>query len=179
MDRSERGRTIRQHFIACERMAKEAVPGIAVDYGRIGRQVAAIVEDKVKGAAKQIVALLLPDMVKAALASNNLMVRRGKTAGQILRESGFPAVKGLAGWFGNRLVQLGYAIKRDGRSEQGDRTARMFDPDKVGVWLRAGGRVTVEQKSAERRGQTVIDFGVGKITPFRAVKADKASPPPL
>lgn len=63
--------------------------------------------------------------------------------------------------------------------EQGDRTARMFDPDKVGVWLRAGGRVTVEQKIAERRGQTVIDFGSGKITPFRSVKADKDNSPPL
>ncbi len=134
----------------------------------IGGIVKGIVHKEVTEAVTAVCEALLPKMVQATLASHNLMIRRGKTAGQVLRESGFPAVKGLAGWFGNRLVQLGYAIDGDGRSEQGDRTARMFDPDKVGVWLRAGGRVTVEQKIAERRGQTVIDFGAGTITPFRS-----------
>lgn len=134
----------------------------------IGGIVKGIVHKEVAEAVTAVCEALLPKMVQATLASHNLMVRRGKTAGQVLRESGFPAVKGLAGWFGNRLVQLGYAIEGDGRSEQGDRTARMFDPDKVGVWLRAGGRVTVEQKIAERRGQTVIDFGTGTITSFRS-----------
>ncbi len=122
----------------------------------IGGIVKGIVHNEVVAAASSIAATMLPEMVKAALASHHLMIRRGKTAGQLLRESGFGGVKGLAGWFGNRLAKLGYSIEGDGRCEQGDRTARMFDPDRVALWLREGGRVTVEQKVAERRGQTVI-----------------------
>lgn len=85
----------------------------------IGGIVKGIVHKEVTEAVTAVCEALLPKMVQATLASHNLMIRRGKTAGQVLRESGFPAVKGLAGWFGNRLVQLGYAIEGDGRSRTG------------------------------------------------------------
>ncbi len=81
-----------------------------------------------------------------------LVVRRGKTAGQILVQAGFTNMpKTLAKWFGNRLEKAGCRV--EGKSESGLTHARLFDPDRAEVYLDNGGRVAVEKKIAERRGQ--------------------------
>lgn len=103
----------------------------------------------------QIATEVLPSMVSAAMASQTFAVRRGKTAGQIWRDHGFPRVR-ITGWFGNRLAAMGCAIEGGGRGELGLTTARLFDPDKADAWLRNGGRMMVERKIAERKGQGAL-----------------------
>ena len=83
--------------------------------------------------------------------SRGAVLRPGKTAGALWREFGFPAIKGVSHWFGNRLEIAGCAI--EGRGELGVTVSRLFDPDKARRWLNNGGRFLVEQKISERRGQ--------------------------
>ena len=82
-----------------------------------------------------------------------ILVRHGKTAGEIWRGGNFPPIK-ITCWFGNRLKEQGCLM--EGRAEVGGRTIRLFDPDKAEAWLRNGGRLLVEQKLAERAGQTKL-----------------------
>lgn len=83
--------------------------------------------------------------------SRGAVLRPGKTAGALWREFGFPAIKGVSHWFGNRLEIAGCSI--EGRGELGLTISRLFDPDKARLWINNGGRFLVEQKIAERRGQ--------------------------
>jgi len=82
-----------------------------------------------------------------------VLIRRGKTAGQIWREHGFPPLKSASRWFGNRLEKMGCRIEGNGRAELGMTTARLFDPDKADLWLANGGAELVKTKIAERQGQ--------------------------
>lgn len=85
--------------------------------------------------------------------SQPILIRSGKTAGQILRTAGFAGVKGLSVWFGNRLSTFGCRMPGNACSEMGLTKARLFDPDKAELYLDNGGRIAVEQKIAERKGQ--------------------------
>lgn len=101
----------------------------------------------------------------AALASivqprQPVLIRQGKTAGQILKAAGYPPVKGLAIWFGNRLAQFGCAVPDNAHAEAGLTRARLFDPDRASAYLDNGGRAAVEQKISERKGQGVFDFAL-------------------
>ena len=98
------------------------------------------------------------DLARSFLASQTLMIRKGKTAGTLWREFGFPPVKGIAAWFGNRLRDLGCAMEHSARAEMGTTTARLFDPDKARAWVENGGRFVIERRIAERRGQGVLSF---------------------
>ncbi|PJI56021.1 hypothetical protein CTI14_00375 [Methylobacterium radiotolerans] len=100
----------------------------------------------------QIVAELLPAMISAAMASQTIAVRRGRTAGQLLQDHGYK-VKRLSCWFSYKLRELGLEIDGGGKGELGLSTAHLFDPDKVGVWMRNGGRTIVDRKVSERQGQ--------------------------
>lgn len=132
VERNAKGREARRYFIACERMLRERVQREA--------DIEALVERK----------------VKAAIADTHLIARSGMTAGEILRAAGFPPMIGLAPWFGNLMNKLGFAMAGGAKAQLGGRTARLFDPDKVNLWLRTGGRSTVDLKIATRRGQKVI-----------------------
>lgn len=112
-------------------------------------------EKSIPEMAAKIAAELLPAMVTSALGAQNLMVRRGKTAGQIWQDHGFPKMKTTC-WFGNRLAAMGCAIDGGGRGELGLTKARLFDPDKAEAWLRNGGRLMVETYITERQGQKVL-----------------------
>lgn len=107
---------------------------------------------------QEVVAALAPEMVRSYLASQTLLIRKGKTAGTLWREFGFPPVKGIAVWFGNRLCDLGCAMEHSARAEMGTTTARLFDPDKARAWVENGGRFVIEKRIAERRGQGVLSF---------------------
>jgi phage regulator Rha-like protein len=98
------------------------------------------------------------DLARSFLASQTLLIRKGKTAGTLWREFGFPPVKGIAAWFGNRLRDLGCAMEHSARAEMGTTTARLFDPDKARAWVENGGRFVIEKRIAERRGQGVLSF---------------------
>lgn len=82
-----------------------------------------------------------------------VLIRSGKTAGQILKSSGFVGMKGLSVWFGNRLEAFGCRMPGNACSEMGLTKARLFDPDKAEMYLDNGGRIAIDQKIAERRGQ--------------------------
>lgn len=113
---------------------------------------------------KEQIAALLPTliepMVAARLAEQNFLLRRGKTAGQIWHEHGFPAIR-VTSWFSNRLSSMGCQIEYGGRGELGLGTAKLFDPDKASVWLRNGGRALVNEYVARRMGQGRLHL-VGK-----------------
>ncbi len=105
--------------------------------------------------ASQVALEMGPAMLQAFAASQNFAIRRGMTAGQIWRAHGFPPIR-VTCWFSNRLREMGCAIEGGGFGELGLTKARLFDPDKADVWLKNGGRLIVENKIAERRGQGVL-----------------------
>lgn len=82
-----------------------------------------------------------------------VLVRHGKTAGQILKMAGYSGLKGLSVWFGNRLKAFGCSAPNNACVEMGLTKARLFDPDKAELYLDNGGRVALDQKIAERKGQ--------------------------
>jgi phage regulator Rha-like protein len=106
--------------------------------------------------------------VKAALASQNIMLRRGKTAGQLWRELGLPPIKSIAVWFGNILTKLNCQIEGGGRGELGVSTARLFDPDKVRTWIDNGGRSVIDVKIRDRQGQRELRL-IGGSAPWPRV----------
>lgn len=84
-----------------------------------------------------------------------VVIRHGKTAGAILRAAGFTnCPTRVALWFGNRLEAAGCRV--EGRIDAGTSYSRLFDPDKAEAWLMNGGKLAVENKIAERRGQGVL-----------------------
>lgn len=87
--------------------------------------------------------------------SRPVLIRNGKTAGQIWKEGKYPPMRGVAAWFGNRLKLVGCQINGNAQAEMGLSKARLFDPDKAEQWLKeGGGDLLVRKKISERKGQT-------------------------
>ena len=112
-----------------------------------------IVKSVVHKELAEALAMILPQMVTAAIAGQTHILRQGKTAGQIWRAHDLPKLKGAAVWFSNRLKLMGCQIEHNGRGELGVVRARLFDPDKVEAWLSNGGIFAVRQYVQERQGQ--------------------------
>lgn len=110
-----------------------------------------------------------------ALLSVGFAMRRGRSAGYLWREFGFPPIKGVSVWFGNRLERMGCTFEPDSRGESSTSTFRLFDPDKTRVWLNNGGRFIVDQKIAERRGQGRLHL-VGSLKTGSPSETDEARP---
>lgn len=125
---------------------------------RAGYQPVSITESD-RLAIGDIVAAVLrqavPAMVAAELSMRSTAIRRGKTAGQIWKENGLPAMRN-GGWFSRRLSEMGCALDGGGCGELGDAKARLFDPDKAAVYMRNGGRLAAERYVAGRNGQGVL-----------------------
>jgi len=96
---------------------------------------------------------LIPALVEARLLKSNILVRHGKTAGEIWRAHNLPRLKNAALWLGNRLTEMGCAIENAGRCERGSYTIRLFDPDKADICLRNGLLHTAKIYAQERQGQ--------------------------
>ena len=109
----------------------------------------------VKGILAKQLLEIVPSLVAAEIATHTLAIRRGKTAGQIWKEAGFPPIR-IGGWFSRKLREMNCEIAGGGCGELGLATARLFDPDKAALWLRNGGRIMVEMKLAERMGQGAL-----------------------
>ncbi|KQO86070.1 hypothetical protein ASF33_05355 [Methylobacterium sp. Leaf92] len=139
-------------FVAWRRGHLEAAP---FDMKAVGGMV--------KGILTRQLAEVVPSMIAAELATRTMMIRRGKTAGQIWKEHGFPPIR-LGGWFSNRLRAMKCEIEGGGCGELGLSTARLYDPDKASAWLRNGGRMMVERKIAERKGQGALRLVGGHAT---------------
>lgn len=108
-----------------------------------------------KGIVHRELTEIIPALVKLEMASQSMAFRRGKTAGQIWREAGFPRIR-VTSWFSNRLCAMECQIEGGGRGELGLGTAKLFDPDKASNWLRNGGRKLVEEYISRRGGQTTL-----------------------
>jgi phage regulator Rha-like protein len=93
---------------------------------------------------------IIEQRVMEHLAGQSLMLRHGKTAGQIWSHYGFPKLKGGAQWLGNRLAQSKCGIDGGARAELGGRSARLFDPDKVERVMRAHLEAKTKLYVAER-----------------------------
>jgi hypothetical protein len=106
-----------------------------------------------KGIVHKELTEVIPALVRSELASQSLVFRRGKTAGQIWRDHDYPRIR-MTSWFGNRLTEVGCQIEGGGKGELGLCTARLFDPDKASAWLRNGGDILIRQKITERQGQS-------------------------
>lgn len=117
----------------------------------------------VKGIIHKEMTETIPALVSARLAEQSYLLRRGKTAGQIWRDNGFPRIR-VTCWFSNRLSEMGCQIEGEGRGELGLMTAKLFDPDKADLWLRNGGRALVEQYVKERQGQRKLRLVGGEGT---------------
>lgn len=164
VERNEEGQKVRRYFIECEKRLRSALPSEALESLTRTNGICRMLINKVTGMEKAIPEMaakiaveLLPAMVQSALGAQNFAVRRGKTAGQIWRDHGFPRIR-VTGWFGNRLAEMGCAIEGGGCGELGTTKARLFDPDKAAAWLRNGGALKVNEYIAKRRGQTVLSL---------------------
>lgn len=139
---------------AMKAASEEDVDADGTRVAEFGPQASRAIGGIVKNVVHKQLEVILPAMVQAALAAQTFSMRRGKTAGQIARDYGFPRIRGLGVWLGNRLTQMGCRIEGGGRGELGLSRARLFDPDKADLWLQTGGgRLIVDQKILERRGQ--------------------------
>jgi len=107
----------------------------------------------IKEELQNLVPSLVEPIVKARLLEGNILIRHGKTAGEIWRENKLPRLKNAAVWLGNRLVEMGCAIEAQGRAEIGNRAIRLFDPDKSNICLRNGLLHTAKLYASERQGQ--------------------------
>ena len=97
--------------------------------------------------------LLIEPMVEARLAEQNMMIRRGMTAGQIWKQYGLPPLKNGATWLGNRLCKMGCQINGNGRAEMGGRLSRVFDPDRADFCMQNGLLHKTRVYASERMGQ--------------------------
>ena len=112
---------------------------------------------KVTGIESTVQTLATAVAAIAAIVSpaQPVLIRRGKTAGQIWRDHGFPRMR-VTSWFSNRLCAMQCQIDGGGRGELGLHTAKLFDPDKADNWLRNGGAKLVLDYIATRQGQGTL-----------------------
>lgn len=146
---------------ALEAMIAHATPsanGLVTD---LAAEVRNAIGGIMKGVIHKEMVETIPALVAAELASRSYLLRRGKTSGQIWTESGFPRMK-VTSWFSNRLCEMGCQIEGHGRGELGNRTSKLFDPDKADLWLRNGGRRLVEAYISERKGQSALRLVGGR-----------------
>lgn len=110
-----------------------------------------------KGILAKQLGELLPMMVREQVAEQQHSVVRGVSAGQVLAMAGLGTRKGLRGmapWVSHRLrrfhAEKGAVVRM---ASLGSSQAYVFDPLVARAWLDEGGRVEIEHKAAERRGQ--------------------------
>lgn len=109
---------------------------------------------------------LIDQMVAAKLAEHNMMIRYGKTAGQIWSDYHLPKIKNGPTWLGNRLAEGDCLIAGAGRADFGGRAVRLFDPDKAAIAMKNGLTLLARQYVEERKGQR-------SLFPIRGGRADE------
>lgn len=93
----------------------------------------------------------LPQLAEAFLSRQQMGVRHGITAGQIVAQYGLPKMKNLAQVLSRWLK--GCEIDGGGRGELGGKTAKLFDPDKVAARMKTGLLDHCKKYVQERQGQ--------------------------
>jgi hypothetical protein len=133
-----------------------ALPGDVMEYIRRTDGISRMLSHKVTEMEKTLVTVssAMSAIIGIVHPDHPVLIRRGKTAGQIWRDNGYPPLKGVGAWFGNRLKLVGCQIENNGHAEMGLCKARLFDPDRADQWLQeGGGSLLVRQKISERKGQ--------------------------
>lgn len=129
----------------------------------IARQVGGIIKSVVAKQLAEAIATMLPALIEREVASRNLTVRHGMTAGEVWQRYGLPRLKNGAQWLSHKLVALGCTVDGGHRGQLGGKTARLFDPDKVEAQMKLGGLLNECKRYTEaRRGQ-------GELFKLRAI----------
>lgn len=140
--------------------AIEALQSGEVDVASISKEaktvIGGIVKSIVHKELSDAISELLPQMVRAQLSEKTTAVRRGRTAGQIWNEYHLPPLKNAALWLGHRLTEMGCSLDGGGRAELGDRSARLFDPDRASACMRNGLLDKCRKYVSERSGQLTL-----------------------
>jgi hypothetical protein len=131
--------------------------GVVIDLDpAVRQQIGGIMKGVIGAALRELV----PAMVREEIASQQFGVVPGVTAGKVLDMAGVTNRKGLKGldrFVSNRLwrfhAEKGVAVRR---AELGLRTAYMFDQATAKEWLDRGGKASIQQRVAEKRGQGVL-----------------------
>lgn len=125
----------------------------AADRSAIGGIVKRCAGVVIREELENLLPLLIEPMVEARLAEQNMMIRRGMTAGQIWKQYGLPPLKNGATWLGNRLCKMGCQVNGNGRAEMGGSLARVFDPDRADFCMQNGLLHKTRVYASERMGQ--------------------------
>lgn len=97
--------------------------------------------------------VLIEPIVTARLAEQNLMIRHGRTAGQIWADYKLPRLKNAATWLGNRLTRMGAQLGGNCRAEFGGKLSRVYDPDRAAFCMENGLLHNARMYAQERAGQ--------------------------
>lgn len=95
----------------------------------------------------------LPRLVQGELAKQQMAVRCGVTAGQVWQLYKLDQLKNGPQKLSRLLTAFGCEIDGGGKSEQGGRTAKMFDPDKSDKAMKSGLLEHCQRYIRERTGQ--------------------------
>lgn len=144
-----------------EAMIAHATPAPATMVSDLTAEVRQVVGGIIKSVTHKELTEIIPALVRSELASQALLFRHGRTAGEIWRLHGFPPIR-VTCWFSNRLIEMGCQIEGGGRGEIGGRSYKLFDPDKADLWMKNGGRKLVEAYVAERQGQSKLRLVGGR-----------------
>ena len=95
----------------------------------------------------------LPRLVQSELARQQISVRCGVTAGQVWQLYKLDTLKNGPQKLSRLLTSFGCEIDGGGKSAQGGRTAKMFDPDKSDKAMKSGLLEHCQRYIRERTGQ--------------------------
>jgi len=146
-------RIVKRWFELEKAIATKATSLTPYDKAIIGNMVKNCAGLVIKEELQNLVPALVEPLVKSRLLESNILIRHGKTAGEIWHDNRLPRLKNAAVWLGNRLSEMGCAVENNGRAEFGLRTIRLFDPDRANICLKNGLLHTARLYASERQGQ--------------------------
>ena len=150
----------------CNEVVRERMEGKPAFSSRLSQEDIAIIGNVVKNCSglmvREYVRELVPALVEKGLLEEQAAIVRGLTAGDVLDVAGWrdrKGLRGLSGYVSSRLrrfcAQKSATVKL---GTLGASTAYVFDRLTALEWLDAGGRLEIEHKVAQRRGQGVLSF---------------------
>jgi hypothetical protein len=119
----------------------------------IASQVGGIIKIVVHKQLENLLSIELPRLVQGELAKQQIGVRHGVTAGQVWKLHKLDKLKNGPQTLSRLLSTFGCEIDGGGKSEQGGRTAKMFDPDKSDKAMKSGLLEHCQKYIKERAGQ--------------------------
>lgn len=120
----------------------------------IASQVGGIIKTVVHKQIENLLSVELPRLVQSELAKQQVGVRYGVTAGQVWKLHKLDKLKNGPQILSRLLSTFGCEIDGGGKSEQGGRTAKMFDPDKADKAMKSGLLEHCLKHIKERKGQS-------------------------